>query len=81
MKNKELAKAIIIAYLSSNDNGDFTPEGLITMWEIKNGNDDLLLEHIKALKNIFEKAIGEIEGNKKDDWSEAMCGGLNNANN
>lgn len=67
MKNKELAKAIIIAYLSSNDNGDFTPEGLITMWEIKNGNDDLLLEHIKALKNIFEKAIGEIENESNNE--------------
>lgn len=81
MKNKELAKVIITSYLSSNNNGDFTPEGLLTMYEIMNGNDKILLEHVKALKNIFEKAIEEIEGNKKDDWSEAMCGGLNNADN
>ena len=59
MKNKELAKAIITAYLNSS--GDFTPEGLLTMYEISNGNDELLLKHVKALKNIFEKAIKEIE--------------------
>ena len=63
MKNKELAKAIICAYL--NQNGDFTPEGLFTIYEIHNGNDEILLEHVKALKNIFEKAIEEIESEKQ----------------
>lgn len=61
MKHKELAKKIITAYLT--DSGNFTTEGFLVMYEINNGNDKLLLEHIKALKNIFEKAIEEMEGN------------------
>lgn len=62
MRHKELAKNVITAYLSKN--GDFTPDGFFIMYEINSGNDELLLEHIKALKNIFEKAIEEMEGEK-----------------
>ena len=60
--NTEIAKAIINAYIGNN--GDFSAEGLFTLYEIQNGNKELLLEHVKALKNIFEKAIEEIENDK-----------------
>ena len=56
-RNKEIAKHIILANL----NGSLTLESVSAMYEIANGNDDILLDHVKALKNIFEKAIEEIE--------------------
>ena len=62
-RNTEIAKAIINAYIGQN--GDFTAEGLFTLYEIQNGNNELLLEHVKALKNIFEKAIEEIENDRQ----------------
>ena len=65
MKNKELAKEVILSYfhiLASKDriNGN----GLAEIYAI-NSDDEVLLEHIKALRNIFEEAIKEIEKDKK----------------
>ena len=57
MKNKEIAKAVIVSYLGRGLSG----EGLATIYEINKGNNEVLLEHVKALKNIFERAIEEIE--------------------
>lgn len=62
MRNKEIAKAVITSYLSNK----LSFESLGTVYEIQNGDDELLLEHVKALKNIFERAIKEIEGEKDD---------------
>ena len=56
-RNTDIAKHIILANL----NGSLTLESVSTMYEIANGNNEILLDHIKALKNIFEKAIEEIE--------------------
>lgn len=60
--NKEVAKNVIVAYLASGD----TSEGIAELCEIKFGNDELLLEHIKALRNIFENAIKEMSMVKKE---------------
>jgi len=61
MKNKEIAKAVIVSYLGTG----LSARGLSTIYEINMGNNELLLEHVKALKNIFEKAIKEIEDERK----------------
>lgn len=55
--NVEIAKSIVIAYLEKGD----TTEGIYEIFQIKFGNRDVLLEHIKALKNIFSDAIEELE--------------------
>lgn len=54
---KDVAKAVIIGYLSNGQ----TPDGLCDIYEIKQGNDELLLNHIKALRDIFTNAIKEME--------------------
>ena len=59
-KNKEIAKSMILSYLGSK----LSLETVAVSYEISKGNDELLLEHVKALKNIFEKAIEEIENDK-----------------
>lgn len=56
-KYVEIAKNIVINNLSS---GEPTPYSISDIYDINRGDTDLLLEHIKALKNIFEKAIDEL---------------------
>ena len=57
MTNLEVAKNIIMTNLSAN----LTSNNTLELWEIRNGNKELLLEHIKALKNIFTEAQKELE--------------------
>lgn len=53
----EVAKAIILAYLSSNINCDSVND----IFEINSNNKKVLLEHITALKNIFTTAEGQLK--------------------
>ena len=55
--NISVAKSVITAYLSNR----LSAANISDLWEINNGNGDLLLEHIKALHHIFGEAIKEIE--------------------
>ena len=65
--NKELdvAKRIIINHLNTNSN----PYSVACIYEIDNGNKELLLAHIEAIISIFKKAKEQLEeemkGNKK----------------
>lgn len=66
MINKAIAKSVIEAYLGQK----LSHLNMHTLYEINGGNDDLLLEHIKALRHIFGEAIKEIEeskGEKEND--------------
>ena len=57
----QVAKDIILTYLGAKE----TPDGLYDIYEIKHGNKDVLLQHLKALDSIFQSAIKEIEGENK----------------
>ena len=59
MNSKEVSitKEMIINYL----NTDINIESLNDIFEISAGNKDVLKSHIKALINIFTKALEEIE--------------------
>ena len=61
--NVEIARDIVCGYLESLASKDMISfEGLKEAMAIKFDKTNMvLLEHIKALKNIFEKAIIEIE--------------------
>ena len=61
--NKEVAKHVILSYLGQT----VKAENVYTVYQIQNGDDELLLEHIKALRNIFENAINEMTMVKKED--------------
>lgn len=63
MKELQVAKQIII----NNLNSELTFEGLGELWEITNGNKEILLEHIKALSNIFNKAKEQLEKDLKEN--------------
>lgn len=62
--NKEIAKKIIVSYFETMASKDLlNADGFQEMIAIKfDDTDKILLEHIKAIKNIMEKAIKEIEG-------------------
>jgi len=68
--NKEIAKEIIVSYFETLASKDLlNADGFQEVMAIKfDDTDKILLEHIKAIKNIMEKAIKEIEGdtNVKD---------------
>ena len=57
MRELEIAKNIIIAYLSTGNNIASINE----LYEIRSDNKELLREHINALKNIFEAANKELD--------------------
>lgn len=41
---------------------DPTSEGLYEIFEIQNGNKKIIIEYIKAIRNIMNKALEELEG-------------------
>ena len=53
----QVTKEVICAYLSTN----ITPESINAMYEIRRGNNEELLCHIKALISIFESAKIDLE--------------------
>jgi hypothetical protein len=63
MENVGIARDMIIAYLGRPDN--VTQQGLLELLEIQSGNKEILLGHIKAVRNIFTDAIQELE--KEDE--------------
>ena len=62
MRSKELAIEIICAYLGNS----MTAAGINDIYEIRHGNDQILLGHLTALRNIFDAAIKEIEDERKN---------------
>ena len=66
--NVEVAKQIVLSYLENLANKDtITLEGLQEVFAIKSDKTNkILLEHIKAIKNIMENAIKDLE-NKGDE--------------
>lgn len=59
VKYVECAKNFIINIL--NNNGNPTAEGLKEIFEIERGNKQVLLEHLKAINKIIDKAIKELK--------------------
>lgn len=57
----ESAKSIILSVLQD---GIPTIDVINSIYEIQNGNKEELKEHIKAIKNIIDKALNDIENNK-----------------
>lgn len=63
MNKIELSKEIICAFLEKNIN----LSNLNELYEIKSGNKKILLEHLKALSNIFRETIEELEKSENNE--------------
>ena len=48
---------------------DAPAEALYDLFEIKNGNKKVILEHLKTINKITMKAIKDLEGDKNDKTS------------
>jgi len=59
------AISLIIRILQNNDNP--TSEGLYDLFEIQRGNKKIIIEHIKAIRNIMNKALEELEGSDSNE--------------
>lgn len=62
---KEFARSYILAYFQTLANKDLiNGNGLRELFEIQN-NEEVLYNHIVAMKNIFQKAIEEMDEERK----------------
>lgn len=55
----DFAEKLIIIILRND--GNTTLDGLNDIYEIQTGNKDVLIEHLKAIRNIMNKALKELE--------------------
>ena len=53
----EISKMFVFSILSANS----TADGIADIYEISYGDTELLLKHLKAITNIMNKAIKELE--------------------
>ena len=60
----ELSKHFVEVILAND--AEPTAEGLAELFEVKSGNKEALLEHLKAIANIMNHAIKELEENKNE---------------
>lgn len=58
----EVATNFVITILSRNVNIDSANE----LFKIRSGNKEVLKEHMKAIRDILNKAISELEGKDKE---------------
>lgn len=72
--NIEIAKQIVLSYFKDLANNDMISfEGLQEMIFIKTDKTNkILLEHIKAIKNIMENAIKDLERKGRLRWKKLM---------
>lgn len=62
----ELQASIHFLELILQNDGNITKNGLFDLFEIKNGNKKITLEHLKAITNIMNRAINELEGGNNE---------------
>ena len=65
MNEIEFAKRMILNTLGQN----LSPEALSDAYEISHGNNKILLEHITALIEIFNKAKEQMLAGDKNEWN------------
>ena len=53
----EISKMFVFSILNANP----TVDGISDIYEINQGDTELLLKHLKAITNIMNKAIKELE--------------------
>ena len=64
---KDVAKEVILAYFNDLATQDKLNASGFAELSFIHTDDKVLLEHVKALKNIFENAIAEIENGRSDE--------------
>ena len=60
----KVAKSLVIKILSNNSN--LTAYAAYEIFQIQSGDKELLIEHIKAIRNIMNKALKELNNEEKN---------------
>lgn len=60
----EISKMFVFSILNANP----TADGITDIFEINQGDTELLLKHLKAITNIMNKAIKELEREEVLEW-------------
>lgn len=60
-----VARDMVIKILSNHE--EPTAESFYELFEIQTGSKEELLKHLKAIYNIFGKAIDELEGEENEN--------------
>lgn len=63
--SKELELSIHFLDLILGNNGKATAEGMCELFEIQQGNKEVIKQHLKAITNIMSKALEELEVNNE----------------
>ena len=63
----KIAISFITTILKNNSNP--TSDAIYELFEIQNGNKKVIIEHIKAIRNIMDKALEELEGRDNNEKS------------
>lgn len=61
----KIAISFITIILKNNSNP--TSNAIYELFEIQSGNKKVIIEHIKAIRNIMDKPLEELEGSDIDD--------------
>lgn len=61
----KIAISFIIKILQNSDNP--TSEAIYDLLEVQSGNKKVIIEHIKAIRNIMDKALEELEGSDSNE--------------
>lgn len=57
----EISVAVHFVDCILNNNGNASSEALLDLFEIQNGNKEILLNHLKAINSIITIAIEKLE--------------------
>ena len=63
-KYVKISKMFVFNILNANP----TANGIADIFEINHGDTELLLKHLKAITNIMNKAIKELERKEVSKW-------------
>ena len=63
-KYVKISKMFVFNILNANP----TANGIADIFEINHGDTELLLKHLKAITNIMNKAIKELERKEVSEW-------------
>lgn len=60
--SREVQVAMHFLELILQNNGDITAEAISDLFEIYAGNKQVIVDHLKAISKIINKAVEELEG-------------------
>lgn len=71
--SRELELSIHFLDLILGNNGEVTADGVSELFEIHAGNKEVIKQHLKAITNIMNKALEELDEKKEYNDTCTFC--------